>query len=171
MSLNTQLTVGLQSAVLAVGKLKNYQIIIGGLQLLNLPIAYLLLKMELPAYSVLISYFCIEIINTIFRILFAKKYAKLLISEYINMVLMKEIIPILQQLLPEMTLKVYDPAQEIDYSEYNCLMIGPGWGVTDEHRDYLLLALEEAKKNAIPVVLDADALTIIAKNNISLNYR
>lgn len=81
----------------------------------------------------------------------------------------RELIPILQQLLPEMTLQVYDLAQEIDYSEYNCLMIGPGWGVTDEHRDYLLLALEEAKKNAIPVVLDADALTIIAKNNISFD--
>lgn len=94
-TLVTQLTIGLQSAVLAVGKLKKYQIIIGGLQFLNVPLAYLLLKIGLPAYSVLISYFSIEVVNAMSRLIFAKMYAGLSIIEYINVVLLKEIIPIL----------------------------------------------------------------------------
>ena len=89
-----QLTVGLMSALQATGKIKAYQSIVGGILLLNLPIAYYLLKKGFPAYSVLISFICIEFVACLFRLFLSKKNAGLSIKEYFSRVFFKEVIPI-----------------------------------------------------------------------------
>lgn len=93
--LTNQLTVGLQSAIQATGKIKAYQTIIGGMQLLNLPIAYLLLKLSFPPYFVLISSVGVEVVSCVFRLFFLREKAGLSIMEYLEKVLLKEIIPLL----------------------------------------------------------------------------
>ncbi|MBX2921983.1 MAG: oligosaccharide flippase family protein [Chitinophagaceae bacterium] len=94
-TLTNQLTVGLQSAAQATGKIKFYQIVIGGFSLLNLPLSYLMLYFHFPAYSVLISFILIEAIACTMRLFFLRSLAGLSIKEYFNRVFLKEAIPVL----------------------------------------------------------------------------
>lgn len=93
-----QLTIGLQSALQATGKIKFYQIVVGCLILLNLPLAYFLLKLGYPAYSALISYIIIELFACSFRIYFLKKVGGLSISEYFEKVIFREVIPVISSI-------------------------------------------------------------------------
>lgn len=89
-----QLTIGLQSALQATGKIKIYQVTVGTTLLLNLPVAFILLKLQYPAYSVLVSYAIIEAISCNLRLLFARNIAGLSVKEYFQRVISKEIIPV-----------------------------------------------------------------------------
>lgn len=97
-TLANQLTIGLQSAIQATGKIKVYQAIVGSLLLLNLPVSYILLRNEFPVYSVLMSFICIELFACIIRMFFLKKLAGLSIMEYCKRVLGKEIIPVVMSI-------------------------------------------------------------------------
>lgn len=97
--MTNQLTIGLQSAVQATGRIKTYQSVVGAILLLNLPISYILLELALPVYSVMISFILIELIACGFRILFLKKIAGLSIKEYMNRVFLRELIPVLASIL------------------------------------------------------------------------
>lgn len=95
-SLTNQLTIGLQSAMQASGDIKLYQTVVGGVLLLNLPIAYLLLKYgSFPPYIVLVSFVIIELIACSLRLIFANKKLGLSIKEYVKAVFGKELIPTL----------------------------------------------------------------------------
>ncbi|MBX3256825.1 MAG: hypothetical protein KF862_21995 [Chitinophagaceae bacterium] len=93
-SLTNQLTVGLQSASQAAGNIKAYQAIVGIILLLNLPVAYFLLKAGFTAYSILISFVVIEFIGCCFRLFLLKRQAGLSIKEYCRRVFAKELIPV-----------------------------------------------------------------------------
>ena len=67
-TLINQLSIGLQTAVQSIGKIKLYQTVVGGFLLLNLPISYFLLRFGFPIYSPLISIIVIEIFGCYFRI-------------------------------------------------------------------------------------------------------
>lgn len=90
-----QLTIGLQSAIQATGKIKVYQSVVGSIILLNLPVAYLLLKFNYPVYYVLLSYCLIELIACIARLYFLKIIANLSIGLYFSRVFVHLIIPVL----------------------------------------------------------------------------
>jgi O-antigen/teichoic acid export membrane protein len=98
-ALINQLTIGLQSALQATGKIKAYQIFVGGLILLNLPLAYFLLKSGFPPYSVLVSYASIELFACISRLYFAHKIAGLNVELYLKRVIAREAMPILTSIL------------------------------------------------------------------------
>ncbi|MEJ5961325.1 lipopolysaccharide biosynthesis protein [Pedobacter immunditicola] len=68
LTLINQLSVGIMSAVVAIGKIKYYQIVAGSIMLLTLPIGFVFLKIGYPAYSILLVSIFLEILNTIFRI-------------------------------------------------------------------------------------------------------
>ena len=51
----------------ATGKVKLYQIVVGCILLLILPISYILLRMGMPAYSVFIVHFCMESVAQVAR--------------------------------------------------------------------------------------------------------
>lgn len=97
--LANQLTIGLQSALQSVGKIKLYQITVGSLFLLNLPIAYLLLSIGLAPYTVLVSYIVIELIACLARIIFLKYLGGMSISEFVDEVLIKDILTILPMII------------------------------------------------------------------------
>jgi O-antigen/teichoic acid export membrane protein len=92
--LANQLTIGLQSALQATGRIKLYQVVVGSILLLNLPVAYYLLSEKYPVHYVLISYTFIEIIGCAARLFLAKKAAGLRINLFLSRVIGKEIVPI-----------------------------------------------------------------------------
>lgn len=90
-----QLTIGLQSAIQATGKIKSYQIVVGTIILLNIPIAYIILKLGYPAYTAIITFSVVELIACIFRLYFTNKIAGLSINLYFKNVILREIAPTL----------------------------------------------------------------------------
>ena len=89
------LTVGLQSAIQATGKIKHYQATVGSLLVMALPLAFLLLWLGFPPYSILIGSIFIELIACALRLFFLKKLAGLSLREYFNRVFKKELFPFL----------------------------------------------------------------------------
>lgn len=82
-SLLASFSMGLMTALQSIGKIRYYQLVVGSLLILNLPISFALLKMGFPAYSVLICNICIEIISLFIRLLFAKYLASLSILVFL----------------------------------------------------------------------------------------
>ena len=69
------------TAASATGKIKLYQSVVGGL-LLILPISYLCLRFGLPAYSVFIVHFVMEITAQFARLLMLRRMIRLSLREY-----------------------------------------------------------------------------------------
>jgi O-antigen/teichoic acid export membrane protein len=95
LSLLQQLTVGLMVAISSVGKIKAYQIVVGILYTLNIPLAIVLVKFGLPAYSVLIGSIILECIAGVSRIWFAWKIASLPVILFLKKTIWSSIISIL----------------------------------------------------------------------------
>ena len=70
------------TAASATGKIKLYQSVVGGLLLLILPISYLCLRFGLPAYSVFIVHFVMEITAQFARLLMLRRMIRLSLREY-----------------------------------------------------------------------------------------
>lgn len=66
----------------ATGNIKIYQLTVGGLLLLVLPISYAFLKLGVPAYSVFIIQLCVETIAQFMRMILLKKLIKLPLLAY-----------------------------------------------------------------------------------------
>lgn len=90
-----QLTIGLISAVQAVGDIKKYQILVGSTILLNVPITYILLKKGYSAEIALIVYISIEIIAGFLRLKLCKSIVGLSFTSYFKKVLLKIVTPTL----------------------------------------------------------------------------
>lgn len=68
----------------AVGKMRNYQLVVGGIQLLVLPISYVMLKFSsVPPQAVLYVTLAISCIAVVARLIFAKHLAGLKPSEFV----------------------------------------------------------------------------------------
>lgn len=77
------------TGVVATGKIKFYNIIIGGINLLVLPISYVLLKEGFKVNSVFYLLILYSIVSMFFRIFFVKKQYNFRISYFIKNVLIK----------------------------------------------------------------------------------
>ncbi|MGS2738012.1 MATE family efflux transporter [Sinomicrobium sp. M5D2P17] len=99
-ALINQTTAGLQSAVQATGKVKIYQIVVGGTILMNLPIAYFMLDSGSASYSVLVSYCCIEVVACSLRVFFLNRLAGLDVWGYLQHVLVGILLPFLLVAIP-----------------------------------------------------------------------
>lgn len=91
----------LVTAMLATGNIKKYQIIVGGLQMLNLPISYICLKLGLPAESVFVIMIIISIMCLIPRLVILKSMIGLNVSAFVREVIMNvTIVTILSAIVP-----------------------------------------------------------------------
>lgn len=81
-----QLSVGIQVGVQSVGKIRKYQIAVSSLLMLNLPVAYVLLRMGMPAWSVLASALGIEFVTCAYRIVAAERLIGLPVREFLGSV-------------------------------------------------------------------------------------
>lgn len=88
-SLVNQTTIGLQSAIQAIGNIKAYQTVVGSVILLNLPVAYALLNTGFPSHYVLISYILIECVACVLRLRFLIKIANLRLKDFAERVVIK----------------------------------------------------------------------------------
>lgn len=68
----------------ATGKVKIYQIVVGGILLTILPISYIVLKLGAPAYSVFIVHFCVESVAQFARMFMLRKLINLPIWRYMT---------------------------------------------------------------------------------------
>lgn len=94
-TLINQLTIGISPAIQAVGRIKNFQIIIGTVALLYLPLSYLLLMLGQPASSVFVLLVIFEIITGLIKIAFLKINCEIPANEYLKTVVAKMIFPAL----------------------------------------------------------------------------
>lgn len=68
---------------LATGKLRNYQLAVGGMYLMNFPLSYLCLKLEYPPESVLIVALIVAICCFFLRLVFLRKMVGLPVRRYL----------------------------------------------------------------------------------------
>lgn len=106
-TLINQLTIGLQSAIQATGNIKYYQVIVGSILLLNLPVVYITLSMGQPPEIAIAVFSLIELIACCFRLFFLKKIAGLSIKDYISTVFIKEVIPVTLSIIVCFFLVIY----------------------------------------------------------------
>lgn len=79
-----QLTVGLMSVIQATGIVRNYLVTISAIMLLNIPLAFVLLKAGCKAPIVIIGMILIEIVICFIRVFFAHKLSGLLIGSFVK---------------------------------------------------------------------------------------
>lgn len=60
----------------ATGKVRNYQIVVGGLQLLNLPLCYLALRIGLSPISIMVVAIIVELVSLVARLVMIPRYIK-----------------------------------------------------------------------------------------------
>jgi O-antigen/teichoic acid export membrane protein len=77
----------LMTAVSATGRIKSYQIVTGGLLILNLPVSYIFLKAGYPPEITMYIAIGIAIISQVSRVLFVNKIHKMHINSYIKEVI------------------------------------------------------------------------------------
>lgn len=95
--------------MLATGNIKRYQIIVGGAQLLNFPLAYLILKLGLaPEYTVVATIF-IACLCLILRLLLLRKMVGLSIRKFVvDVVLNVVIVSFVSLLIPISVIHILD---------------------------------------------------------------
>lgn len=86
LSLSDVLSNTLITLQLATGKIRNYQLAVGGLLLMNFPLSYVCLKMGLPPESTLIIAIVISICCMILRLVFLRKMAQLSMRSFLKQV-------------------------------------------------------------------------------------
>lgn len=93
-TMTTQITLGLQSALQASGKVKNLMLGASMIKLMTLPCAYLVMKMGFALLWVFIGYIFFEAIGNIYIIVLSKHKIGLSINVFVKRVLLKEIMPV-----------------------------------------------------------------------------
>lgn len=84
---------GLMSAIQAVGRIGLYQLSMGLLLLLNVPICYFLMKGGCYPYYCIVCFIVIEIVSLFARMLFAKSLVKMPMLPFVFKVIISSLIP------------------------------------------------------------------------------
>ncbi len=103
------LSVTLITLMLSTGKIRNYQLIVGGCQLLNFPIAYILLWLKFPPQSTIVGTIVIGMICLMLRLLMLKRMVRLNVGEYIKGVLLNVILVCLTSAIIPLALNIWMP--------------------------------------------------------------
>lgn len=108
LSIVYQYSVGIMSAIQATGKIRNYQITIGIILLINIPIAYAILKLGYPVYYVTIAFVILEVFSLIVRLVIASKITGMSIKDYCSQVVKPTVIiisiPMILAMIPHVAM-------------------------------------------------------------------
>lgn len=100
-ALSESISQPLITAMLATGKIRNYQIIVGGLQMMNLPISYILLRLGYFPEVVIVIAICISQCCLAARLILLRGMIGLSITQYVrNVYLNIIIVSIIAVILP-----------------------------------------------------------------------
>ena len=93
--------------MLATGDIRNYQLIVGGLQMLNFPITYLCYKLGAPSESIFIVAICISVVCEMSRLIMLKRMVDLPVLDFLKKVYFRVmLVAVVAAVLP-VTLKNY----------------------------------------------------------------
>lgn len=92
LSIIYQFSMGIMSSIQAVGRIRNYQITMGGIILMNIPLAYIVLKLGYPVYYATIVYVVLEFVSLIVRIVMGKKLVGMPPIDYLKNVVFPSIV-------------------------------------------------------------------------------
>lgn len=95
LSIVYQYSVGVMSAIQATGKIRNYQITMGLILLLNIPIAFILLKLGYPIYYTAAAFIVLEFISLIIRLRMARYLTGMKINDYLAQVVKPTVLVVL----------------------------------------------------------------------------
>lgn len=85
----------------ATGKIRNYQIAVGGVLMLNFPLSYLFLKLGLAPESTLVVALCVSLMCLLLRLLFLRKMVGLSVKRFLNKVFLNVlVVGLLSAILP-----------------------------------------------------------------------
>lgn len=90
-SLSECISAPLVTLMLATGRIRNYQIIVGGLQLLNLPVSYLVLKSGAPPESILVVAIVISQLCMAARLIMLKGMTSLSPGRFLGQVYLRQL--------------------------------------------------------------------------------
>lgn len=85
-SLNECISTPLITGMLATGRIRNYQLIVGGLQMLNIPVSYILLKLNFPPESVFIVAIVVSFMCLIARLIMLNRMIQLPVCKFLKIV-------------------------------------------------------------------------------------
>lgn len=91
LTMANQINLGLMTAVQAIGKIRVYQIVAGGMQLLTLPVGYLFLKRGYPPQSILFISFGLECLSTVFRMFYFEYLTGFKVKKYFTSIILKSV--------------------------------------------------------------------------------
>ncbi|MGN0202885.1 MAG: lipopolysaccharide biosynthesis protein [Candidatus Cryptobacteroides sp.] len=91
-TLSESLAHPLVTAMLATGNIRNYQLIVGGCQLLNLPLSYLFLKLGYPPECVFVVAILLSVLCEMVRLLMLKNMIGLPVASFLKNVYFKSIL-------------------------------------------------------------------------------
>lgn len=91
-SLSETLSYTLVTSMLATGNIKNYQLVVGGLALLNLPLCYLCFKFGAPIESIYVVAIVISVVCEAARLFMLRRMIKLPVKKFLNQVYFKVIL-------------------------------------------------------------------------------
>ena len=152
LSIVFQYSMGLMSSIQAVGKIRNYFLIISVLILLNLPISYLLLKNGYPPYSCIITFICIEVISFMVRLYMAAKLTGMKAKDFLTQVVVPTLIVFACALIPALTIHYFMSESFVRLvcvcMVYAVVFIITAWrfAINESQRQYVLNNLLKLKK-------------------------
>lgn len=91
-SLSETLSYTLVTSMLATGNIKNYQLVVGGLALLNLPLCYFCFKFGAPIESIYVVAIVISVVCEAARLFMLRRMIKLPVKKFLNQVYFKVIL-------------------------------------------------------------------------------
>lgn len=104
LSITYQYSTGIMSAIQAAGRIRNYQITMGVILLMNIPIAYMILKLGYPVYYTTMAFILLECVSLSVRLFMANHLTGIKVRGYISNVVIPTfiviLIPSLLTLLP-----------------------------------------------------------------------
>ena len=140
------------TSMLATGNIRNYQIVVGGLQLLNLPFSYILLQIgfspEVTIYvAIFISQCCLCARLFMLHKMIDLKIKKYLISVYFNVIG----VTIISAAIPVFALYLLGTTTIVSFiflsvlSVISVITVGLFWGCTNDERQFVLMQIRKVK--------------------------
>lgn len=90
-----QLTIGLGTANQAIGKIRNYSLLVNTTKALTIPAVWLCLHLEMPVVATVIVYVFFESVCVLLRLIYMKSTANLSVASYSKQVFQKVLLPTL----------------------------------------------------------------------------
>lgn len=104
MSLIESVSVPLITGMLATGNIRNYQFVVGGFQMLNIPLSYTALKLGAPASAPLTIAAGISVLCLISRLIMLKKLIPFSVITFIKYVICRDLIVVITSMLVPFTI-------------------------------------------------------------------